>query len=107
MTSWWSRPETGQHRTLRAESPQACTVVMPTSSRRRQISGMSFILSQCICTSWRVVRSRKLLPKCGLGMGPRAKSLAILPITFVCSGVNTPPGIFTRIMKASPPCFCG
>jgi hypothetical protein len=70
MASSWPRPETGQHRTLRAESPQACTVVMPASSRRRQISGTCSILIPCICTSWRVVRSRKLFPKCGLGTGP-------------------------------------
>jgi hypothetical protein len=92
---------------LRAESPQACTVVMPTSSSLRQISGTSPILIQCIWTSWRVVRSRKLLPKCGFGIGPFAKSLAIPPIVFTCSGFNTPPGTFTRIMNASPPCFCG
>ena len=102
MASLWPRPETGQHKTLRAESPQAYTVVMPLSSRRRQISGTFSILIQCICTSWRVVRSRKLFPKCGLGTGPRAKSAAILPTTLVCWGVRTPPGILIRIMNASP-----
>jgi hypothetical protein len=52
------------------------------SSRGRQISGTFSILIQFICTSWRVIRSRKLLPKCGLGTGPRAKSAAIFPTTW-------------------------
>ena len=52
-----STPETGQLSTLRAESPQACTVVSPTAANRRQIRGMSSMRSQWICTVWRVVRS--------------------------------------------------
>jgi hypothetical protein len=55
--SWASTPETGQLRTLRAESPQACTVVSPTAANRRQMRGMSSIRSQWIWTVWRVVRS--------------------------------------------------
>ena len=38
-TSSASTPDTGQHRTLRAESPQAWTVVSPTSAKRSQIRG--------------------------------------------------------------------
>ena len=67
---------------------------MPASSSLRQISGTSPILIQCICTSWRVVRSRKLLPKWGFGMGPLAKSAAMRPMTLACSGFRTPPGTF-------------
>ena len=52
-----STPDTGQHSTLRAESPQACTVVSPTAANRRQIRGMSSMRSQWICTVCRVVRS--------------------------------------------------
>ena len=55
--SWASTPDTGQHSTLRAESPHACTVVRPTAANRRQIRGMSSMRSQWICTVWRVVRS--------------------------------------------------
>ncbi len=52
-----STPETGQLRTLRAESPQACTVVSPTAASRRQMRGMSSIRTQWIWTVWRVVMS--------------------------------------------------
>ena len=52
-----STPDTGQHSTLRAESPQACTVVSPTAANLRQMRGMSSIRNQWICTVWRVVRS--------------------------------------------------
>ena len=38
-TSSASTPDTGQHSTLRAESPQAWTVVSPTSAKRSQIRG--------------------------------------------------------------------
>ena len=55
--SWASTPETGQLKTLRAESPHACTVVRPTAANRRQIRGMSSMRNQWICTVWRVVRS--------------------------------------------------
>ena len=58
MTSSPSIPETGQQSTLRAESPQAWTVVMPAASSRRQISGTAPILIQCSWMSCRVVRSR-------------------------------------------------
>ena len=44
MTSSPSMPETGQQSTLRAESPQAWTVVIPPASSRRQISGTAPIL---------------------------------------------------------------
>ena len=43
-----SMPETGQQSTLRAESPQACTVDTPTAANRRQIRGMSSMRSQWI-----------------------------------------------------------
>ena len=57
-TSSASRPDTGQQSTLRAESPQACTVVMPTASSRAQISGTAPIRIQWSWMSWRVVMSR-------------------------------------------------
>ena len=46
-TSDWSMPETGQEHTLRAESPQACTVVSPTSQKRCQMRGTSAMRIQC------------------------------------------------------------
>ena len=52
-----STPETGQLRTLRAESPQAWTVVSPTAANRRQIRGMSSMRSQWIWMVCRVVMS--------------------------------------------------
>ena len=55
--SWASTPDTGQLSTLRAESPQAWTVVRPTAANRRQMRGMSSMRSQWIWTVWRVVRS--------------------------------------------------
>ena len=42
----------GSEHTLRAESPQACRVVRPTSQNRCQIRGMSSMRSQC---SWMVL----------------------------------------------------
>ena len=45
-TSPASIPETGQEQTLRAESPQACTVVSPTSQKRCQMRGTSAIRIQ-------------------------------------------------------------
>jgi hypothetical protein len=56
-TSWASMPETGHEHTLRAESPQACTVVSPTSQKRCQMRGTSAMRIQWSWMSWRVVRS--------------------------------------------------
>ena len=42
-----SMPDTGHAHTLRAESPQACTVVSPTSQKRCQIRGTSAMRIQC------------------------------------------------------------
>ncbi len=56
-TSFGSMPDTGHEQTLRAESPQAWTVVSPTSQKRCQIRGTSAMRIQCSWMSWRVVRS--------------------------------------------------
>ena len=56
-TSSASTPDTGQHKTLRAESPHACTVVSPTSAKRSQMRGTSPMRIQWIWMVWRVVMS--------------------------------------------------
>ena len=50
-TSSASTPATGQPRTLRAESPHACTVVIPTCSSRAHMRGTSPMWTQWSCTS--------------------------------------------------------
>ena len=102
-TSSASTPETGHEQTLRAESPQAWTVVRPTSQNRCQIRGMSSMRSQWSWIVWRVVMSAYRLPKIGLSSGPSPNASAATPISRTCGAVSTPPGTLIRIMNASPP----
>ena len=58
-TSSGSMPDTGQPVTLRGMSPHAPAVAIPTASKRRRMSGTSWMVSQWNWKFWRVVMSQK------------------------------------------------
>ena len=91
MISSAAMPATGLPSTTRGQSPHASMVVRPTSSKRRQISGMSSIRIQWYWTFCRSEMSAVL----------RANSVETPATTRSCSVVSAPPSMRTRIMKYS------
>ena len=78
MISSAATPATGEPRNGRGESPHASRLVMPTSSRRSQISGTFSISIQWYWMFWRSVMSAV----------PRAKSVPMLPRARSLAGVE-------------------
>ena len=78
MISSAATPATGEPRKGRGESPQASRLVIPTASRRSQISGTFSISIQWYWMFWRSVMSAV----------PRAKSVPMLPSARSLVGVE-------------------